>query len=309
MSLVWRFNISNKDSLWASIIHHKYNQQNQINNTKNVNKNSSLTWRSLKLGQSLCKLGLAHLIGEGNQTSFWEDKWCSTLPIKNYLHDPFPGNEKEKKVSDYLIQGRWDFSNLSFVLPKALMDNISNLHIPLSHRLDRLYWPHSKNGKFSTSYVASFIQKPHAMSLYTVDLTWLWKHLHITPRIIFFFHNRLPTKYFSLQSSYSHIPLVSFLFIRRVNPTYIERLFTCSLLDGLVLKLISPYLIPSFLKLLSENGSKLTPLKRPINTSTSLLFFLQLLGFVIISKSQYFLPYKQIYSQSVEKQRPNHCQI
>lgn len=49
MSLAWRFIFTNKDSLWATILHHKYNMNNQLNKTK-TNNNTSLTRRSLKHG-------------------------------------------------------------------------------------------------------------------------------------------------------------------------------------------------------------------------------------------------------------------
>lgn len=68
MSLAWCFNIINKDSLWVTIIHHKYNQHNQIQLKIPNNKNSSLTWRSIRLGWSLCKQGLAFLLGNGQST-------------------------------------------------------------------------------------------------------------------------------------------------------------------------------------------------------------------------------------------------
>lgn len=138
MSLAWRINYTNKDSLRASIIQHKYNQQNQISNNHNTPKSSSLAWRSLKLGWSLCKIGLAFLIGDGRTTNFWQDKWCASAPLQTLVEGPFPENVLSKQVSAYLQEGVWQFDSLPFQLPKHLFDTITSLHLPNPPRPDKL---------------------------------------------------------------------------------------------------------------------------------------------------------------------------
>lgn len=70
MSLAWWFNVTCKNALWATIIHSKYNSNNQLNNSNSKHTNSSLTWKSICLGWSLCQKGLAILIGSDGGTFF-----------------------------------------------------------------------------------------------------------------------------------------------------------------------------------------------------------------------------------------------
>lgn len=73
MTLAWRFNISSKDSLWATTIKDKYS-------TSSANYNSTI-WNSLTLGWKHCQASLFHLVGNDLTTSFWMDTWCGKTPL------------------------------------------------------------------------------------------------------------------------------------------------------------------------------------------------------------------------------------
>lgn len=179
MSLAWRFYINN----------HVTNSQN-----------SSLTWKSIKIGWSLCRRGLSHVVGNGASTLFWQDKWCTPFPLCHSVIGPFPANELKKKVSSYYKDGYWDFSFLPFVLPCQVMNIILSYSFPNCPREDKVIWPYTSNGRFNTSSASTFLQSTYPDSLQpnSPDLSWIWKHLHTLPKIKFFLwicsHNCMPTR-------------------------------------------------------------------------------------------------------------------
>lgn len=112
----------------------------------------------------------------------------------------FPVNEIYKKVSDYRISWAWALNTIPFQLPCQILHAITRYPFPNQPRTDKVFWPFTSNGKFSTSSASLFLDTHRPSDSHHLDFTWIWKHLHTLPKIKYFIwlcsHNRLPAKLF-----------------------------------------------------------------------------------------------------------------
>uniref|UniRef100_A0A2N9GG55 RNase H type-1 domain-containing protein n=1 Tax=Fagus sylvatica TaxID=28930 RepID=A0A2N9GG55_FAGSY len=150
--LNWRL-IDEKDSLWAKTLLAKY-----------------------------CPDGIRWVIGNGHSTSFWHDTWVGNEPLREVIHGPIPHLEESFCVVDVIEGvGVWDFSRISFTLPKIISDSIRAVSVcSFSNKEDCLAWD-SSDGGFNLGKAYQLACKPS--NVINGPSSWLWK-VKTSPRII-----------------------------------------------------------------------------------------------------------------------------
>lgn len=178
MSLAWRFNVTNQNILLAGLLNHNYNLNKLLDNPNYKFTYYSAIWKSLVHGWTLCKKGITNLIGNGNATSFWNDTWCTDVPLSKLIHGPLPNLESNKTVSYYINAGTWSLDSLPFYLLDDIMDKIKSTFFPSLDKPDKSLWAHSQNGRFNTSLAYKFAQNlslPNPLSRGTLSFPFIWK--------------------------------------------------------------------------------------------------------------------------------------
>jgi hypothetical protein len=100
------------------------------------------------------------------------------------IHGPIPPFEESFCVVDVIEgAGVWDFSKISFTLPKDICDSIRVVSVcPVSNQEDYLAWD-SSDGGFNLGKAYHLACKPS--NVINGNSSWLWK-VKTSPRIVFF---------------------------------------------------------------------------------------------------------------------------
>ncbi|KAI5335918.1 hypothetical protein L3X38_026052 [Prunus dulcis] len=112
-------------------------------------RSCSSTWRSILYGTALLSQGLAWMIGKGNSTHLWTDKWVTDAPLA-----PQEGvsqlTDLNCVVSNFSKNGWWDVNKLRSALHDDLIQKILNVSVGFMGSLpDSHIWRPSPKGVFS----------------------------------------------------------------------------------------------------------------------------------------------------------------
>ncbi|GJR84790.1 RNA-directed DNA polymerase, eukaryota [Tanacetum coccineum] len=164
---VWRFRTQNL-SLWSRVIKAIHGDNDKIS----IPHNSSISsnWMDIIREMHLLKtkgidlLGsIKKKLGNGENTSFWEETWKGEAPFKILFPRIF-ALESDKSIS---VAAKMAHSSFGFSLrsiPRGgieqhqmeeLLSNLEGLLLP--NMLDRWFWSHSGDGDFSVSSTRNFI--------------------------------------------------------------------------------------------------------------------------------------------------------
>jgi ribonuclease HI len=193
--LNWRL-IDEKDSLWAKTLLAKYCPDGPLEIKERLRKGGFSNWKGLKMGNEVFSKGIRWVIGNGHSTSFWHDTWVGNEPLREVIHGPIPHLEESFCVVDVIEGvGVWDFSRISFTLPKIISDSIRAVSVcSFSNKEDCLAWD-SSDGGFNLGKAYQLACKPS--NVINGPSSWLWK-VKTSPRIMFFlwqcYHNSIPVR-------------------------------------------------------------------------------------------------------------------
>lgn len=140
-------------------------------------------WRGIMKFNEDFREGLSWLFGNGQRTSFWEDKWCGSIPLKQVYPTIFSlvANPRAM-VADYLdlSHGRpiwqpnlrrpafdWEIADIA-----SLLDQIGGFQVDMSSSEMRI-WATSSNGSFSVKCCADWLNT-------VVGLHIPWKHIWVS---------------------------------------------------------------------------------------------------------------------------------
>ena len=166
------------------------------------------------------------LIGDGENTFFWTDKWggpplCDILQIPPNIHQFL-----QSRVSDYIQNFQW---NIPWQL-QTLFPNLKNLveqvTIPVVHKCDKLIWTNSASGDLSLKeaylFKSQHIQKIHwAKTIWSKDIPP--SKALITSRIM---HDKMPTDE-KLRERGCNLPSIYNLCLQQEETTF-HLFFDCS---------------------------------------------------------------------------------
>jgi hypothetical protein len=79
---VWKL-YKQKDSLWVILLTAKYMKDGDL--FKSKGGQGSQFWKSIHKVKHLFKWGVVHKVGNEKLTSFWDDVWMSTVPLRIYF--------------------------------------------------------------------------------------------------------------------------------------------------------------------------------------------------------------------------------
>nr|ABW81175.1 non-LTR retrotransposon transposase [Arabidopsis cebennensis] len=123
---------------------------------------SSLWARVIMLGMREVVIpGVSWVVGDGQTTRFWADKWLMNTPLREDIIGPAPVGLEEARVCDLWQHGRgWLLENIApYVAPDirlrlkaVVVDNITGVR-------DRLSWGESLDGKFTVKSAYSSLMK------------------------------------------------------------------------------------------------------------------------------------------------------
>ncbi|GKV40167.1 hypothetical protein SLEP1_g47835 [Rubroshorea leprosula] len=148
--LQWRL-AADKGNLWAKALKQKYKIEGPRHDFSN---SPSPVCKDMAKGSHIFGLGISWIPRNGNDTYFWQDRWCGSKPLNSVLYGPFKPTDCHLKVADILTpQGTWDLDKISYHLPSDIVACIQA--IPLSKHTtedDKFVWNSSANGTFSMNF-------------------------------------------------------------------------------------------------------------------------------------------------------------
>lgn len=147
--LCWRL-LKNKGDNWAKLLWAKYIRGDVWTTFSQNNNRKSSTQACLKQGWSILQKGVRWVIRRGNDISLWTNNWSGMGALRNLIHGPLRRNEDLLLVKDILMRGgNWDFSIISFAIPRSFELLCKAINVPLHLNLeDDWVWGFSSNGDF-----------------------------------------------------------------------------------------------------------------------------------------------------------------
>ncbi|CAA7052738.1 unnamed protein product [Microthlaspi erraticum] len=157
--LSWRI-LTKPDCLLSRILKGKYCRDTDFLNVP-ITSSTSHGWRGILIGRDLLKTNLGKVIGDGKDTSLWNDPWLS---LEHPTRPTGPPNlhDKDLRVSAIIREqtGEWNQEEIQKILPHQ-----SHLIRPIRPSKkgapDAYIWLPTKTGVYSvkTGYYAAMLQQ------------------------------------------------------------------------------------------------------------------------------------------------------
>ena len=142
---IWRF-ITAPNLLVSRVMKAKYMKDQW--QEKKPPSSSSWAWKSIHSARHLLLNGLWKRIGDGSTVEIWKDKWI-TGSSNGKPASAKPANCKMQKVSDLIMEGKWDKLKLQRVFNQEEAKLIANIPLSIFRRKDRMFWKDSKSGSYT----------------------------------------------------------------------------------------------------------------------------------------------------------------
>ncbi|GFS31499.1 acyl-CoA N-acyltransferase with RING/FYVE/PHD-type zinc finger protein [Actinidia rufa] len=182
-----------EDKLWCRVIKSKYGILRGAWRTKEISHpHGSGLWKGIMKVWGDFRLNVSYQLGNGSKISFWNDDWCSQIPLRDRFPELFAlATNREALVADCWVPspsgGSWaplfrrgaqDWELEAFVDFFSALQDVQ----PVSEEEDRWRWKKQGKGKFT---VTSFY---HSLSGFG-DPTFPWKGIWvgIVPSKVCFF--------------------------------------------------------------------------------------------------------------------------
>ncbi|KAG7549361.1 Reverse transcriptase domain [Arabidopsis thaliana x Arabidopsis arenosa] len=143
----WRL-LNEKDSLFSQIFKSRYFLNSDFLNAPHGTR-PSYAWRSILYGRELLVQGLKTVIGNGEATNVWIDKWVFDGKSRRAqsLHTLTDISMKVKSLIDPYTRN-WKWNRLKELFPPKEIQIISKQR-PLPSRIDSFCWSGNNNGIYS----------------------------------------------------------------------------------------------------------------------------------------------------------------
>ncbi|KAF7827153.1 putative ribonuclease H protein At1g65750 family [Senna tora] len=113
----------------------------------------SYVWSGICNVWSKVELGTRWIIGDGNYTKFWRDRWVPNCPLLMDVIVNHPDMRNlDEVVCDYVSDGLWDIGKLRCWFDEDTIKKIVVVPVPVSEAgADKVTWRLNSNGRFSVS--------------------------------------------------------------------------------------------------------------------------------------------------------------
>ncbi|GKA88942.1 reverse transcriptase [Tanacetum coccineum] len=142
----WRL-IINPESFWARILKGLYFPKGNFL-TASKGSHASWLWQSLLLGRDVLLQGIRWQVGNGEKISFWTHKWVS-YNSDFFIREPRGPFTNTSLVSDFIVDGEWDYCKLQQHLFPREVDFVSQIPISNTGAQDKLVWHYDDKGNYS----------------------------------------------------------------------------------------------------------------------------------------------------------------
>lgn len=143
----WRI-LTSPDDLWVRIIKGIYFPNTDFMSAVKGAR-ASWAWSSILEGRKLLEGKLCWSIGNGRDVDFWHDPWIPDLPDNRISSTPHFEALDSVVVAEFIINKRWDLSNVDTWLTTDEIKAIHRIPIPGSFKEDSLKWIGSTDGAYS----------------------------------------------------------------------------------------------------------------------------------------------------------------
>ncbi|CAA7042008.1 unnamed protein product [Microthlaspi erraticum] len=142
----WRLLI-NPSSLLARLYRGRYHRSSTFLESVG-GRNPSYGWKSIQAGKSLLKKGLQVRLGDGEDTSVWDDNWLPVLPPRVVQQQ---GHRREMKVKDLWKPGirEWDEDKLAALLDLEDARLAKTIRLSRYAQKDEYVWPYTVDGVYT----------------------------------------------------------------------------------------------------------------------------------------------------------------
>ena len=150
----WLFKLLNEEGVWQELLTNKYLQNKPLSQVQ-ANPTDSAFWKGLmRVKEEFFSRG-SFVIGNGQNTRFWEDKWLGDAPLSQQYPSLYNIVQRKNVSVASVLQG--DHPNLAF--RRALTGNKWERWLHLVHRLmdvqfsdekDSFIWGLTDAGKYTT---------------------------------------------------------------------------------------------------------------------------------------------------------------
>jgi hypothetical protein len=159
----WLFELLNGDGVWQELLRNKYIQSKTLSQVKAKPLDSPF-WKGLmKVKDDFLKRG-SFKIGDGKNTSFWEDKWLGNAPLSQQYPSLFNIAERKHVSVAHVLENnplqisfRRILTPNKWVLWLELVERL--MHVRLSNENDSFVWALNSSGNFTVkSYYLDLLQ-------------------------------------------------------------------------------------------------------------------------------------------------------
>jgi hypothetical protein len=180
----WAWKVFNdQGGLWLEIMRRKYLQRFSFAAVRS--SDGSQLWKAILRARSLIRLGARHIVGNGRNTLFWQDRWIHQTPLAELFPSLFEiCSNPEALVADILNRptGRPIFRRTLcdevLVMWRALQALVGEVF--LNDEPDRLTWTLDPSGCFTTASLYKALHEGAAVfpfkELWTLKLPLKIKH-------------------------------------------------------------------------------------------------------------------------------------
>ncbi|XP_028786182.1 uncharacterized protein LOC114742086 [Neltuma alba] len=163
----------------------------------NVRLGDSKLWHFICQQSDIVDMGSRWQIRKGQSVNFFNDTWLfEKQSIKEVCLRPLSAEEEESTVSEWVVNGTWDFTRLSNLVPNEVMQRLISKLPPMTAAGDDiLAWNATTNGDFTVKSAYYLIEQsqPNSYSS-TYNAIWKWTGFErIRVSLWIAFNNRLPT--------------------------------------------------------------------------------------------------------------------
>jgi hypothetical protein len=148
----WWWKLEHEEGLWQKIVRQKYKITKGITSLRQNGK-ESLVWKDLLKVKHLYLKGRIIVVGNSQNTNFWEDPWCGIIALKDKFKDLFEICLEQDVSVAYMAARGWRLQFRRWLDERAQnqLRQLRDLLVVclLSNEKDIARWSWEKSGTFS----------------------------------------------------------------------------------------------------------------------------------------------------------------
>ena len=184
------------EKLWADVLGRKYMYRDG-ENLFCVKSGDSQLWHFICKQQRIIEMGIRWRVRDGKSVKFFTDIWLmQNERIQDHCFRQLSVREKESFVSDWTLNGNWDFTRLGVLVSADIIRRLLACPPPsLGAGMDFMIWGGAHNGIFSVKSAYHMLERPNENLAHPCyKLLWKWQGAERIRTFMWLaFQNKLPT--------------------------------------------------------------------------------------------------------------------